>query len=139
MRPLLRLAYRAILRLHPHAFRDEFGDEMLWIFDEESRNGDASHLIFDGVRSIVIQNTKPRIREAEAGVPYYCEIESSIPAVRFTQAGFVVLSCLCCLFCLSLFLSMVLPKVTVPERGWLFTRIKIFSTIPAPVPHRVKP
>ena len=32
-----RVAYRFLLRLHPASFQDEFGAEMLWIFDEEQR------------------------------------------------------------------------------------------------------
>jgi hypothetical protein len=136
MRSPLRIVYRAVLRLHPHSFRAEFGDEMLWIFDEESRRGAAASLLFDGVRSIVVQNVKPRTQQTETVGPYYCEINSSLPAFRFTQAGLIVISCLFCLFSLSLFLSMVIPRVTVPDGGWLFTRIKIFSSVPMPGPQR---
>lgn len=138
MRSLLRIAYRAILRMHPASFRAEFADEMLWIFDEESRRGRVTHLLFDGVRSIAIQHAKPRIQQAETAGPYYCEIDSSTPAVRFGQAGFIILSCIFCIFNVSLFLSMVAPKLTVfdasKQKDWLFTRIKILSPIPAPSP-----
>jgi hypothetical protein len=139
MNQLLRILYRVAIRMHPVAFRAEFGDEMLWIFDqqlrdEESPNGAAARLLFDGVRSIVIQNAKPRIHQTETVVPYYREIDSSIPAFRFTQAGLIIVSCIFCIFSLSLFLSMVVPKVTVPDRDWLFTRIKIFSFVPTPGP-----
>jgi hypothetical protein len=34
-RILSRLAYRFLLRLHPASFQHDFGDEMLWIFDEQ--------------------------------------------------------------------------------------------------------
>jgi hypothetical protein len=131
MRPLLRIAYRAILHLHPRDFRIEFGDEMLWIFDEESRHGAAAHLLFDGVRSIVVQNVRPRIQQAEAAGPYYREVDSSLPAERFAQASLVVL---CCSLSLSLFLSMVVPKVSVPISGLLYTHIKILSSIPSSRP-----
>jgi hypothetical protein len=124
MRPLYRLAYRAILCLHPYAFRAEFGDEMLWIFEEEARNGSAPRLLLDGLLSIVIQNTKPRIQQVEAEGPYYREIDSTIPAERFAQAGLVVL---CCSLSLSLFLSMVVPRVAFPVSHLLYHRIGIFS------------
>ena len=127
MRSPLRLVYRAILCLHPYAFRAEFGDEMLWIFDEESRLGAAPRLLLDGLLSIVIQNTKPRIQQAEAEGPYYREIDSSLPAERFGQAGMVIL---CCSLSLSLFMSMVVPRVAFPVSHLLFTRIHIFSSVP---------
>jgi hypothetical protein len=107
--------------MHPTPFRAEFGEEMLWIFDEESRKGPAAHLLFDAIRSIAVQHVKPRIEQTETVGPYYCEIDSSLPAFRFAQAGLIVLSCLSCIFCLSLFLSMVVPKLTVPDGGSLFT------------------
>lgn len=140
MRSFLRLAYRAILHLHPYAFRAEFGDEMLWIFDqelrdEESRNGASARLLFDGVRSIVTQHAKPRIQQTATVGPYYCEIDSSLPAFRFTQAGIIILSCLSCLFSISLFVSMVIPKLTAldpsRQKDWLLTRVKIFSSSPS--------
>lgn len=137
MRSLLRTAYRAILRLHPLAFRAEFGDEMLWIFDEESRNGSSMRLLFDGLLSVAVQNVRPRIQQttpqAEAVGPYYREIESSLPATRFFQAGLIAVSYF---FAISLFLSMVTPRLTLldlsRQQNWLFTRIAIFSSDPPP-------
>ena len=73
MRPLLRTAYRAILHLHPQAFRAEFGEEMLWIFEEESRTGAVPRLLLDGMRSIVVQMRLPlassRIHPARSSLP----------------------------------------------------------------------
>ena len=128
MRPLLQTAYRIILRLHPESFRVEFGDEMLWIFEEESHHGAAPRLLLDGLRSIFIQNVRPRIRQVETAGPIYREIDSSLPAERFAQATLVAL---CCSLSLSLFLSMVVPKVSVPINGLLYTRVKFFSSIPS--------
>jgi hypothetical protein len=131
MRPLLRTAYLVILHLHPQAFRAEFGDEMLWIFDEESRHGAAARLIVDGVRSIVVQNVRPRVQQVETAGPIYREIDSSLPAERFAQATLVAL---CCSLSLSLFLSMVVPRVSVSVNGLLYTRVKLFSAIPSSRP-----
>lgn len=128
MRHLLRLAYRAILCLHPHGFRAEFGDEMLWIFDEEARNGAAlPRLVLDGMLSIVIQNVRPRIQpQVEAAGPIYREVDSAIPAERYAQATLVIL---CCSLSLTLFLSMVVPRVSVSVKGLLYTPIHLLSSI----------
>ena len=39
---LLRAAYRTLLSLHPPSFRDEFGDEMLLIFEESTADRRAA-------------------------------------------------------------------------------------------------
>jgi hypothetical protein len=133
MRSPLRFVYRAILHLHPHSFRAEFGDEMLWIFDEESRNGSSTRLLLDGLRSIVVQRIMRSRQQphSETGGPYYCEIESSLPATRLFQAGLIAVSYF---FAISLFVSMVTPRLTLldmsQQRDWLFTRIAIFSSDP---------
>jgi len=51
---MTRSLYRGLVWLHPRAFRSEFGDEMLWIFDESSAFG-ASSLLTDGVISLLRQ------------------------------------------------------------------------------------
>jgi len=51
---MTRSLYRGLVWLHPRAFRREFGDEMLWIFDEASTFG-ASSLFTDGVISLLRQ------------------------------------------------------------------------------------
>ena len=33
---MIRMFYAILVRLHPRAFREEFAEEMLWIFDQES-------------------------------------------------------------------------------------------------------
>ena len=35
MKIVSRFAYRLLLRLHPAGFQQQFGAEMLWIFDEQ--------------------------------------------------------------------------------------------------------
>jgi hypothetical protein len=51
---MTRALYRAVLRLHPPAFREQFGDEMLWIFDETSGSG-ALPLLTDACLSLLRQ------------------------------------------------------------------------------------
>ena len=134
MRSLFRLAYRVILHLHPQDFRAEFGNEMLWIFDqqmqqEESRSATvALRLVLDGMLSILIQNVRPRIQpQVEAAGPIYREVDSAIPAERYAQATLVIL---CCSLSLTLFLSMVVPRVSVSVKGLLYTPIKFLSSVP---------
>ena len=52
---LLRRVYRGLLRLHPEEFRREFGEEMLWIFDEISATKRTAPLFADAVGSLARQ------------------------------------------------------------------------------------
>ncbi len=54
-RAFARFAYRLLLSLHPASFQDEFGTEMLWIFDEEYSHGGAAYMFLDGVISLLRQ------------------------------------------------------------------------------------
>ena len=135
MNPLLRLTYQTMLRLHPADFRAEFGDEMLWIFDEESHHGHVLSLLWDGLRSIALQHLRPRLQQPEAAGPIYIEIDSSLPSERFAQTTLVTI---CGILSISLFTSMVVPKVSDPIRSLLFTKISLFA--PAPETHaHIKP
>ena len=154
MRSLARTAYRAILHLHPRDFRAEFADEMLWIFDEETRNqalreersriSRTAPLLLDGMRSVVVQHTlRPREQQQpEALGPYYCEIDSAVPAIRFMQAGTLILSFVFCIFSLSLFTSMVVPKLTVldsaMQKTLFLTHVRIRSHPLAPNLQRMR-
>ena len=51
---MIRSLYRALLFLHPPAFREQFGEEMLWIFDETSAAGSLT-LLSDGFLSLLRQ------------------------------------------------------------------------------------
>jgi CubicO group peptidase (beta-lactamase class C family) len=52
---LRRRLYRGLLRLHPEKFRREFGDDMLWIFDEVSATRSTALLFADAARSLARQ------------------------------------------------------------------------------------
>jgi hypothetical protein len=54
-RAFARFAYRLLLSLHPASFQDEFGTEMLWIFDEEYSRGGAAYMFLDGSISLLRQ------------------------------------------------------------------------------------
>jgi hypothetical protein len=51
---MIRTLYRGLLWLHPPFFRRQFGDEMLWIFDQASSQG-ALALFLDGLASLARQ------------------------------------------------------------------------------------
>lgn len=52
---MVRFLYVCLLRLHPRWFRERYADEMLWIFDEESRRRNAGPLLADAAASLVRQ------------------------------------------------------------------------------------
>jgi hypothetical protein len=86
-RSFARLVYRLLLWLHPQAFRQRFGREMLWIFDLASRQGQTAYMLYDGARSVTIQHAKFDLQE-EAAAPFGLEIQtSSLTVARLGQAA----------------------------------------------------
>ena len=53
--PMLRALYVTLLRLHPSFFRKQFGEEMLWIYDQTASARRAWVLLGDAVRSLATQ------------------------------------------------------------------------------------
>jgi hypothetical protein len=51
----MRTCYRSLLWLHPPAFRREFADEMLWIFDRAAESQSTAALFVDAAGSLVRQ------------------------------------------------------------------------------------
>lgn len=88
---LSRMTYRLILRVHPGSFRERFGEEMLWIFDQECRQG-SGRLLVDGALSAVRQHAKDQDEYEPATAGFRVEIATSgISLRRFVQGG--VLTC----------------------------------------------
>jgi hypothetical protein len=85
MRSLLRSLYRGLIHLHPASFRSEFGEEMLWIFDEETSSGRVFSLFLDAAHSVLLQRVRLHTKKT-APVAYYVEIDSALPAQRIAQA-----------------------------------------------------
>ncbi|MGA7235017.1 MAG: hypothetical protein WBY44_05030 [Bryobacteraceae bacterium] len=55
---MTRALYSGLLRLHPRPFRAEFGDEMLWIFDESAAQSPwriVPRLFADAILSVLRQ------------------------------------------------------------------------------------
>jgi len=44
-----------MVRLHPRAFREQFGEEMMWIFEEAAETHGAVRLLGDGMVSLARQ------------------------------------------------------------------------------------
>ncbi len=51
----MRRFYQTLIWLHPRAFRTEFGEEMLWIFEEHSGECGRVALLFDAAVSLARQ------------------------------------------------------------------------------------
>jgi hypothetical protein len=87
-RAVARFAYRLLLRLHPASFQDEFGTEMLWIFDEEYSQGGAAYMFLDGVISLLRQCSRIEKDPGQLSIASGEIITGpGIGPVRFLQAG----------------------------------------------------
>jgi hypothetical protein len=141
MKTLSRCIYRALLRLHPHSFRANFAEEMLWIFDEHSRKNRTLPLFLDALRSLALQHVIAHSNRDQPSSPLYREIDSAIPLRRFGHAGLIVLPVLAGL---ALLLSpwAPQPKMSSPfstnhspyhaHTHWLLTQIQTVSALNRP-------
>ena len=87
-RALARFAYRLLLSLHPASFQDEFGTEMLWIFDEEYSHGGVAYMFLDGVISLLRQCSRLEKDSGQLSIASGEIITGpGIGPVRLLQAG----------------------------------------------------
>ena len=94
--------YRLILRIHPASFVARFGDEMLWIFEEECKRGAATRLIFDGFLSLLRQRFRVQEEPAHTSAGFVVLVsDSRMSLVRLFQ-GWVMSSLLFAGFALLL-------------------------------------
>jgi hypothetical protein len=118
MRTFTRLAYGFILQLHPHEFRAEFGEEMLWIFDEQMRCGESgvgrvvlcAQLLLDAAHSAFIQHVLRDQQQPETLGPPIEQMSSSARLTQIAQGGFLVFSCLFLIFDIVLSLKMMMSS-----------------------------
>jgi hypothetical protein len=78
------LLYRLFLLLHPADFRRRFGDEMLWIFDMSSREGQTAYMLYDGARSVFMQHARFDLQEEPADA-FCLEVQTS--GLTFARVG----------------------------------------------------
>jgi len=113
---MIRWLYRWLLWLHPPAFRRQFADEMLWIFDEESSHGVTS-LVADGLVSLARQwlvrsGVWKLVPAAAGGLLTLLAGLTLMPAVRHGLA-FIKLKPLEGLFVLIAFSSLMAISLTL--------------------------
>ena len=90
---MTRWLYILLLRLHPRAFKQRFGDEMLAIFDQ---SGERGSLMADGFLSLARQWTlrQPSFAfsptTAPDGVPLFYSAEAEIPRFSALMPGALV-------------------------------------------------
>jgi hypothetical protein len=84
----LRVSYCLIVRMHPGPFRNRFGDEMVWIFDEERGRGKGARLFFDGIVSLLRQRSKMEATPAPMVAGFgLLDTGWGIAPRRFVEAG----------------------------------------------------
>lgn len=118
MRAFARTAYGLMLRLHPHDFRAEFGEEMLWIFDEQVDGAEGgvaralmcAGLLLDAIRSVCIQRTlREHHRESLGGLFEYMTSHDGV--IHVEQGGFLVLAFAFNVFFIILCLKMMFSSL----------------------------
>jgi hypothetical protein len=89
MKPTVsRFAYRLLLRLHPASFQDEFGAEMLWIFDQEQQQGSVAHLLLDGAISVLRQRSRIKSDPGQLSITSGTIVTApGIGPIRLLQGG----------------------------------------------------
>jgi hypothetical protein len=113
-RVFARFAYRLLLSLHPASFQDEFGTEMLWIFDEGYSQGGVAYMFLDGVISLLRQCSRIEKDRGQLSIASG-EIVTGpgIGPVRLLQAGLT-----CSLILFSLIRLGSHPNPWTPSVRW---------------------
>ena len=101
MKGFARIACGLVVQSHPLEFRSEFGDEMLWIFDEQmrcgrnyvDRAGRFVKLLLDGLSSTLVQHVFREQQPASAGEMLFQCIEAPSRLNHLAQAAFIAFSC----------------------------------------------
>jgi hypothetical protein len=84
---MLRRLYRCAVRLHPSSFRRRFGDEMLYIFDQQKGTRAELRLMLDGVVSLFRQWTlRPHIDAELPASPLPSSTAGHIPLFESLDA-----------------------------------------------------
>jgi hypothetical protein len=86
---LLRMTYRLLLRVHPRSFRDRFGSEMLWIFDEQRKTQPPTRLLIDGAISAIRQHARNEDDATLVSPAFGAEVPTGMSPRRFVQAGVI--------------------------------------------------
>jgi len=121
-RIISRLAYRFLLRLHPASFQNEFGAEMLWIFDEEDQQSGAAYLLFDGARSLLRQRFRLQNDPGQLSIASGTIITGpGMSPLRLLQGGVSVLLIFFCLIRVLSHANSLFPDVKWADRMSCYT------------------
>lgn len=122
---MLATLYRGVIRLHPPAFRERFGDEMVSIF-ERAQGARTALLLLDALVSLIRQwglrsefchsLDPPPARPALDGVPTFSSIDPFRPRSAAVIEGLVLSITLFCLTCFAIRYSWIrVLHVRIPE------------------------
>jgi hypothetical protein len=81
--------YRLILRSHPAPFLARFGDEMLWIFEEECQRGATVRLLCDGILSLLRQRFNAQDEPVRTSASFGVLISEPISEFRLLQGALI--------------------------------------------------
>jgi hypothetical protein len=84
-----RKIYQLLLRLHPHAFRERFGTEMLWLFNETLCEEGFFKLCADALFSLAKQHIANDSSHRPASQLFQEAPHSGVSVTRCLQAGIV--------------------------------------------------
>ena len=104
---MLRYLYRCAVRLHPSSFRERFGDEMLYIFDQQRGTLTAFALVLDSFLSVLRQwefrlhlrigpTTASVVHQTSNGAPSFATVDNFRPRTSAIIHGMVLSIILFC-------------------------------------------
>jgi hypothetical protein len=137
-----RSLYRALLQLHPSAFRTRFADEMLWIFDEVSPREGVVGLFGDIFLSLTRQWTVRAAGSEESPYPGAAKElfawdrigspAASLPVARMVQGSFVTVMLVAILSMFAAAASTIrpFPAAACDSRGPAYTPREFHATTP---------
>lgn len=105
---MLKHLYRLAIRLHPSDFRKRFGDEMLYIFDQQEKTPALFGLVLDSLFSLlrqwasrpqeeIIGSCAPLPEPPSNGVPSFLTLTSFRPPISALVDGMVLSLILFCM------------------------------------------
>jgi len=115
MKIVSRFAYRLLLRLHPAGFQQQFGAEMLWIFDEQP--GASAYLLLDGALSLLRQRCRIQNDPGQLSITAGAIItDPGIGPLRLLQGAISSSAILLCFMLLLGHRNPLSPSVRWPEQ-----------------------
>lgn len=73
--------YRLLIRLYPKDFRQRFGEEMLWTFEQCAPHESGARLVVDGVFSVARQRWEAQFAFDSTPSGFCCELSARRPAM----------------------------------------------------------